>query len=325
MIGMLREMLADHGGEGQAQIAVDIDLANRHGGRLAQLLLGDAHGVGQTAAVFVNNLHEFLGHGGSAVQHDGEAGQPLGNLGQDIEAQRRGNENALFIAGALSGGEFISAVAGADGDGQGIHARAGSEFFHFFRPGIAGIGGGNLHVVLHAGQTAQFAFHHNAVIVGVFHNLLGHGDVLFKGKMAAVDHHGGEAAVDAALAGFEIRAVIQMQHDGQIGFLHCGFHQLHQVGMVGIGAGALADLQNHRRVFFLGRLGDALHDFHVVHIECADGIAAFISLFKHFFGSNQWHRFHPPLNTVRFIIQDFSAFEQAPGNIYPAWAAIAPA
>ena len=132
------------------------------------------------------------------------------------------------------------------------------------------------------------------MIMSVFHDLLGQRDVFFKGQMAAVDHYGGEAAVDAALAGFKIGAMIQMQHDGQIGFRDSGFHQLYQIRMIGILPGALAHLQNHRRVFHLGRFRDALHDFHVVHIERADGVAALISLFEHFSRGNKWHKSHPP-------------------------------
>ena len=54
---------------------------------LAQLLLGDADGVGHLAAVLVDHLHILLGHGGRAVEHDGEAGQALGDLLQDVKAR----------------------------------------------------------------------------------------------------------------------------------------------------------------------------------------------------------------------------------------------
>ena len=73
-------------------------------GGLAQLLLGDADGVGHLAAVLVDHLHVLLRDGGGAVQHDGEAGQTLGDLLQNVEAQGRGNENAVCVAGALLGG-----------------------------------------------------------------------------------------------------------------------------------------------------------------------------------------------------------------------------
>jgi len=43
-------------------------------------------------------------------------------------------------------------------------------------------------------------------------------------------------------------------------------------------------------VLLLAGLGDALHDLHVVDVESADGVAAVIGLFKHFLGSDQWHK-----------------------------------
>ena len=61
------------------------------------------------------------------MEHDGEPRQAPDDLIQDVEAQRRGNQLPLLIAGALSGSELVSAVAGADGDGQGITAGAGEN------------------------------------------------------------------------------------------------------------------------------------------------------------------------------------------------------
>ena len=76
-------------------------LHTRHAGSLAQLILGHAYGIGHIAAVFVDHLHKFLGHGGRTVQHDGEAGQTLGHLLQHVEAQRR-RTRCPFVAGALA-------------------------------------------------------------------------------------------------------------------------------------------------------------------------------------------------------------------------------
>ena len=149
---------------------------------------------------------------------------------------------------------------------------------------------GHLHLVLDAGQRAQLRLHHNAVVVGVLHHLAGDLDILGKGLGGRVDHDGGKAAVDAGLAGLEVGAVIQMQHDGDIGAgRYRRLHQLHQIGVVGVGAGALADLQDHGSVLLLAGLGDALYDLHVVDVECADGVAAIISLGEHFLGSYQCH------------------------------------
>ena len=81
-----------------------------------------------------------------------------------------------------------------------------------------------------------------------------------------------------------------MQNDGDIGAaLHSGLNQLHQIGVVGIGAGALGNLQDHGSVLLLASLGNALHDLHIVDVERADGIAAIIGFLEHFSRSNQWH------------------------------------
>ena len=59
--------------------------------------------------------------------------------------------------------------------------------------------------------------------------------------------------------------------------------------MLGICARALGDLENDRRLLHRGRLGDALNDFHVVDVERADGIVAFIRLLKHLGRGNKTH------------------------------------
>ena len=227
-------------GHGQAQIGVDVDLTHGHGSGLTQLLLGDTHGVGHLAAVLVDHLHVVLGHGRGAVENDGEAGQTLGDLLQHVEAQGRGNQDALLVAGALVGGELVSAVAGADGDGQGVTAGLGDELLDLLRTGIGSSVSGNLNIVLDAGQSAQLSLNHHAVVVSVLNNLLGDLDVLLERLGGGVDHDGGEATVDAALTSLEVGAVIQVQSDGNVGALNdSSLNQLHQVGVVGIGAGAL--------------------------------------------------------------------------------------
>lgn len=71
--------------------------------------------------------------------------------------------------------------------------------------------------------------------------------------------------------------MVKVQHDGDIGAaLDSSFHELDEVGVVRVGAGALADLQDHGRVLFLAGLGDTLHDLHVVDVERADGVSAVI-------------------------------------------------
>ena len=102
----------------------------------------------------------------------GNPGRRLDDLLQDVEAQGRRNQLALLVAGALGGGELVGAVAGADGDGQGVARRClVDELLHLFGVGVVGLLSRDLHVVLDAGQSAQLGLHHHAVVVGILHHL----------------------------------------------------------------------------------------------------------------------------------------------------------
>ena len=107
--------------------------------------------------------------------------------------------------------------------------------------------------------------------------------------MAAVDHHGGEAAVDATLADVKPVTVVKVQADGQACLNDRRLHELHQISMVGVLARAGGNLKDQRCVELLRRLGDALNDLHVVDVERADGITALIRFFEHFGAGDKWH------------------------------------
>ena len=232
------------------------------------------------------------------MKHNGESGQALHDLVQDIKAQGRRNQLALLVAGALGGSELVSAVAGADGDSQGVAAGLLHELLDLLGMSVVGLLGRDLHVILDAGQSAQLGLHNHAVVVGVLNHLLGDFNVLSKGLAGGVDHDGGKAAVDAALAGLKVRAVVQMQGDGDVGALDDGrLHQLHQIGVVGVGPGALGHLENQGSLQIPGGLGDALDDLHIVDVERADGIAAVVGFFEHFGRGNQCHK----INSCSFI------------------------
>ena len=142
--------------------------------------------------------------------------------------------------------------------------------------------------------------------MSVLDNALGDLDVLLEGLGGSVDHDGGEAAVDAGLAGLEGVTVVQVQGDGDLGALDdSGLNQLHQVGVVGVGAGTLGNLQDNRSLLLLAGLGDGLDDLHVVDVESADGVAAVVSLLKHLSSINQRHRNLPFLYSGRCPL-DFS-------------------
>ena len=224
------------------------------------------------------------------MENDGEAGQALGDLFEDVEAQGRRDQNALFVAGALGSRELVCAVAGADGDGQGVTAGLGNEFLDLFRTGIGSGVRSDLDLILDAGEGAKLGLDDDAVVMRVLDDLLGDLDVLGKGLGGRVDHDGGEAAVNAGLACLEIGAVVQMQDDGDLGaFGNSSLNQLDQIGVVGVGTRALGDLKDDRSVLFLAGFGDTLNDLHVVDVESADGVAAVVSLLEHFGRSYQRH------------------------------------
>ena len=177
-------------------------------------------------------------------------------------------------------------MAGANGDGQAVHPGGPDKFLHLLRVGVGGVLGGDVHVVLNAGQAAQLPFHHHAVGVGILHHLTGEGDVLLEVVLGTVDHDGGKAPVDAGLADFKILPVVQVQGDGQAGVGNGGLNQLHEVAVLGILPGAGGNLKDDGRLGLQGGLGDALDYLHVVDVEGADGVAALVGLPEHFSGSN---------------------------------------
>ena len=67
--------------------------------------------------------------------------------------------------------ELERAVAGADGDGQRVNAGRLHEFLNLVGIGVKRVVVADFHVVLNAGQTAQLALDHNAVIVRILDHL----------------------------------------------------------------------------------------------------------------------------------------------------------
>ena len=297
MIRMLRKVFTDHGGHGKADIGVDIDLADGAAGSLAKLLFRNADGTGHISAVLVDDAYEFLRNRGGTVQHDRETGQLLGAFFQHVKPELR------FCAGL----EFVGAVAGADGDSQRVAAGAGCEINNFFWMRIHGFVGFNGNFIFHAGQRAEFCFDHNTVIMRIFNNFTGEGNIFFIGLGRSVDHNGGETAVNTALAELEAVTVVQMQSDRDFGIqLNRGFHQLDQVGVVGIGAGPLGNLQNDGSLQLAGSIGNALDDLHVVDVERADCVSAVISFFKHFSCGNKCHGRNLLQRNTYIIAQDIT-------------------
>ena len=100
--------------------------------------------------------------------------------------------------------------------------------------------GRDLDFILNAGQRSQLCLYHNAVVMGILHNLLCNFNILGKGLGGSINHNRGKAAVNATLAGFKVRAMVQMQDNRNIrATFHRRFHQLYKIGVIGIGTGAL--------------------------------------------------------------------------------------
>ena len=303
LIGVLGVELTDGTSHSQAQVGIDINLAHGALGCLSKLLLGDSHRVRHLTAIGVDHFYILLGHAGRPMKYDRKAGQTLNDLVQDVKAQGRGNQLTLLIAGTLGGSDFIRAVAGADGNSQGIATSLGHKLLDFLRAGIVGLLSRNVDLVLYARQGPQFCLDDNTVIMGILHHSLGDLNVLGKRLGGRVDHDGGEASVDAALAGLKAVAMIQVEHDGDLRALNdSSLHQLHQIGVVGIGTGTFGHLENDWGLFLPTGLSDSLDDLHVVDVEGTNGIAAIISLFEHFSRSNQWHNCPTPYQNLIWAI-----------------------
>ncbi len=295
--GLLAEGAANGGGHGHADVGVDVDLADGQRGGLAELLLGNADGVGHLSAVLVDLGDELLGNRRSTVENDGEAGEAATDLLENVKAERRGHQNALFVAGALRGGELVGAVGGADGDGEGVDTGAVHEVLDLLGAGVGGVLGHD--VVLDAGENAQLTLDDHAVGVCVLHDLAGQGDVVLVGVVGAVDHDGGEAAVDAGLADLEVGAVIEVERQINAAVGNGGLRQSDEIRMLGVLTGTGRHLQDDGGLDLACGLGDGLNDLHVVDVECADGVAALVGLLEHLGGGNKSHGIYLPSRVRR--------------------------
>ena len=105
------EVLADRAGRGHAQVGVDIDLAHAVLDAFDDLFHRHAVGLAHVAAVAVDDLQPVLRHRGGAVHHQMDGRDALVDFLHPVDTQD--------LAGRLLG-ELVGAVAGADGDRQGV-------------------------------------------------------------------------------------------------------------------------------------------------------------------------------------------------------------
>ena len=103
---------------------------------------------------------------------------------------------------------------------------------------------GDLHIVLDARELSKLALNDDIVCMGVLDDALRKFDVLLEAQVRAVDHDGGEAAVDAGLANVKVRAVIEVQCDGNIVDFKSCLDEMDKVLMTSVLACTRRDLQD---------------------------------------------------------------------------------
>ena len=113
----LRPQYSSHGGcHRQTTVGIDIDLANRRFGCLAELLFGNADRVFQFAAIFVDFIHILLRNGRRAMKYNGKSRYTFFYFFQYIETQRR--NNLPCSSRVLLGFKFIGAMRSSNGNCQ---------------------------------------------------------------------------------------------------------------------------------------------------------------------------------------------------------------
>lgn len=280
VVGVFKEMFTDGSGAGDAEIGVDVDLADSHGSCFAEHFFGNTDRVGHFTAELVDDRNAILRNGRCAVQDDRETGQAFADFFEDVEAQLR------FLAGF----EFISAVACPDCDRKGIAPGFFDKFANFVGLCEISVLSFDVDGVFDAGELTEFRFHDNAAVMRVLNDFFRDLDIFLESVMGRVDHDGSEAVVDRGFAGFKVCAVVEVHNDGESGCFDSRLNQVFEIDGVCIFSCACGNLQDERGIAFLAGFNDTLDGFHVVDVECTDRIAALIRFFKHFGRSNQRHK-----------------------------------
>ena len=220
------------------------------------------------------------------MEHDGESGDHFLDLVEDVQTD----------LGIIAGLEFVGAMGGTDSDGKRIHAGTFHEFIDLFGTGVGVFF--SFDIIFHTGENAQLTFDGDVELVGIFHDLAGLSDIFFEREVRTVDHNGAETEVDAALAGLEVRTMIQVQNDRNtltagkfLGILNSTLSHIAEQSLVGIVTGTLGNLKDHRGLCLNASLNDSLQLFHVVEVVCGDGIAAVNSATEKFAGVDQSESF----------------------------------
>ena len=194
------------------------------------------------------------------------------------------------VAGGRTG-ELVSTMAGADGDGQGIHLGLLHEVSGFFRVSehlLVGQFARRADAIFFTGfagfqgtQTTQFAFHRHATGVSHFHGTTSHVHVVLVvgGGLAVftqgtIHHHRGETQLDRTLAHRRAGAVILVHHHRDMGeFFYRRQNQVTQERGAGVFTRAGRRLHDHRGIGLVRRFHDGAHLFQVVYVESRNAIA----------------------------------------------------
>ena len=209
-------------------------------------------------------------------------------------------------------GELVGAVAGADGDGQGIDLGLLHEVGGLFRVGqqlavIEHAFGANAvfltgHAGLQAAQATQLALDGHTAGMGEGNGLLGHAHVVVVvgGGLAvfaqrAVHHHRGKTQLDRALADVRAGAVVLVHaHRDMREFLDGGQDQVAQEGRASVFARAGGSLNDDRGVRLVGRFHDGAHLLKVVDVEGRHAVAELSGVVEHLAHADKCHVFLSP-------------------------------
>lgn len=145
-------------------------------------------------------------------------------------------------------------------------------------------------VVLRPHEHPQFALDHAVMLVGIVHDLAADLHVLLKRIVGGINHHAGEALINALLAQLEAVAVVEVHRDRDGAQADRRLDELLEINRMGIVPRPLGDLEHHGRLLLLAGLDDGLQQFHVVHVERAQRVLALQRLGKKVFRMGEWHK-----------------------------------
>ena len=120
------------------------------------------------------------------MEHDGESGELLLDLGEDVECQWGRNEHAVHEC-ALLGSELVGTVRSTDRDCQRVAAGAGSKVDDLLGLGLVRLSSADL--VLNTSEHTQLSLNGYIILMSIVYNLLCQSDILLIRQVRTVDHH----------------------------------------------------------------------------------------------------------------------------------------